>query len=615
MPDKPILHTSVSAALLMIAREILPELDWPSTDAMLARLQAGRTQAYTMASRLREVLAELHGKPGRPPQPDGYSEDKLMPVARATLDYLMRHPGACSSRQERCHYSDGFRCFIVGLVDPGQLAEGFSLEELSQASNVPRSTLKEWLSGPPRKPAPRQNELVQLHQHEILSLYENWEGDFLSFCRFVREEHGLNYGPTYIGNLLEMTGERIRSKKQQQPVWSRETYRKLFPGAQWLGDGSTVKVQNISMQWGEEVYGFNLEMVLDVASGAVVGMAVSDFEDEAVLLDAFADAVGSTGSAPYALSLDNRASNHTERVREAIKAADSEILATTLGRGQSKAPLEGTFGLFNQDLPKLLITGDSLREQARSTLKLIVQAWVRGRNGRPRKSLNGKSPADYYRSHQPTPAEIDEIKRWIADLRRRQEKLRQTRQQRADRVKVEFLKQALAELGIEDPGDKLAIALSFYGRDAIVDGLATYQAKLEMGTLPANALPGPYLGGIIRNKNRQLEITLKSERNIENRRTLNDLSLRHLCGEADLLEKESDPALLWGQKLSRALHASRALDYYFWSGLCAEHLARLDQPERLALYDRSTRYIAASFKADLNRQESLIDRLARACFQ
>ena len=102
MPDKPILHTSVSAALLMIAREILPELDWPSTDALLARLQAGRTQAYTMASRLREVLAELHGKPGRPPQPDGYSEDKLMPVARATLDYLMRHPGACSAHQERC---------------------------------------------------------------------------------------------------------------------------------------------------------------------------------------------------------------------------------------------------------------------------------------------------------------------------------------------------------------------------------------------------------------------------------------------------------------------------------------------------------------------------------
>lgn len=102
MPDKPILHTSVSAALLMIAREILPELGWPSTDALLARLQAGRTQAYTMASRLREVLTELHGKPGRPPQPDGYSEDKLMPVARATLDYLMLHPGACSSRQERC---------------------------------------------------------------------------------------------------------------------------------------------------------------------------------------------------------------------------------------------------------------------------------------------------------------------------------------------------------------------------------------------------------------------------------------------------------------------------------------------------------------------------------
>ena len=241
MPDKPVIHTSISAALLMLAREILPELDWPPTDVLLARLQAGRTQAYAMASRLRELLADLCGRPGRPPQSD-HPEGKLMPVALATLDYLMHHPGACSAHQERCHYGDGFRCFVVGLVEPGQLAESFSLEELSQACNVPRGTLKDWLRNTPRRPAPRQNDLIQLHQHEILSLYENWEGGFLSFCRFAREEHGLNYGPTYIGNLLEMTGERIRKKKEQQAVWSHETYRKLFPGAQWLGDGSTVKV-------------------------------------------------------------------------------------------------------------------------------------------------------------------------------------------------------------------------------------------------------------------------------------------------------------------------------------------------------------------------------------
>ncbi len=615
MPEKPILHTSVSAALLMIAREVLPELNWPTTDALLARLQAGRTQTYAMASRLREHLAGLCGKPGRPPVSTP-PESRLMPVARATLDYLMRHPGACSAHQERCHYSDGFRCFIVGLVEPGQLAEGFTVDELSQACNVPRGTLKDWLNDKPRKPAPpRQNELVQQHQHEILSLYETWEGDFLGFCRFVREEHGLPYGPTYIGHLLEMTGARTRKKKVKQAVWSHDTYRKLFPGAQWLGDGSTVKIQKISMQWGEEVFAFNLEMILDVASGAVVGMAVSDFEDEAVLLEAFADAVDNTGAAPYALSLDNRASNHTEKVAEAVKEADSELLATTLGRGQSKAPLEGTFGLLNQDLPRLLVVGDSLREQARSMLILIVLAWSRGRNGRPRKNLNKKSPADYYRSHQPTPAEIDEIKRWIRELRRRQEKLRQTRQQRADRVKVDFLKQALAELGIEDPNDKLAIDLSFYGRDAIVDGLATYQAKSNMGTLPADALPGPYLGGMIRNKSRQLEIILQSEKNIENRKKLDDLSLRHLCREADLLEQESDQQLLWKQKLYRTLHAPRTVDYYFWSGRCAEHLAKLDQPERLAEYRRAARYIAANYKSDRTRQQALVDRLARACFE
>jgi len=591
LPEKNALHTSVSAAVLLIAREVFPDLDWPTTDALLARLEAGRTQAYQMASRLRELLAGLCGKPGRPPEP-APPEDKLMPVARATLDYLMRHPGACSTHNERCHYSDGFRCFVVGLMDPGQLAEGFTVEELSQACNVPRGTLKDWLRSELRTPAPpRQNELTQQHQHEILSLYETWEGDFLGFCRSVQEEHRLNYGPTYIGNLLEMTGVRTRKKRDRQAVWSHDTYRKLFPGAQWLGDGSTLKIQNISMQWGEKVFAFNLEMILDVASGAVVGMAVSDFEDETVLLDAFADAIDNTGAAPYALSLDNRFSNHTEKVAKATAEAGTELLATTLGRGQSKAPLEGAFGLLNQDLPELVVRGDDLREQARSMLLLVVLAWARGRNGRPRKSLNQKSPADYYRSHQPTPAEIDEVKRWIRELARRQEKQRRTRQQRADRVKVEFLKQALAGLGIEDPEDKLAIDLSFYGRDAIVDGLATYQAKLEMGTLPANALPGPYLGGIIRNKSRQLEVTLQSERNIENRQILEDLSLRHLREEADQLEQQSDPALLRTQQLSRALHAPRTVDYHFWAGRCAESLANLDRAQRLTQYRRAVRFI------------------------
>ena len=133
--------------------------------------------------------------------------------------------------------------------------------------------------------------------------------------------------------------------------------------------------------------------------------------------------------------------------------------------------------------------------------------------------------------------------------------------------------------------------MSFYGRDAIVDGLATYQAKLEMGTLPANALPGPYLGGIIRNKSRQLEVTLQSERNIENRQILEDLSLRHLREEADQLEQQSDPALLRTQQLSRALHAPRTVDYHFWAGRCAESLANLDRAQRLTQYRRAVRFI------------------------
>ena len=54
-----------------------------------------------------------------------------------------------------------------------------------------------------------------------------------------------------------------------------------------------------------------------------------------------------------------------------------------LARGRRRWPIANcTYGVFNNDLPKLLVVGESLREQARSMLVLSVLAWARGRNGR-----------------------------------------------------------------------------------------------------------------------------------------------------------------------------------------------------------------------------------------
>ena len=614
LPAQTTFHTSIAAALILLGREVVSWPGWPTTEEIFDLAGSGRSQAYAMMARLRELLPTLAGKPGRPastPAPTC----SLLAVSRCIQDYLMRHPGSAHFHRGRYHYLDDFRRFFVGLVGSGQPGEGLSIAELAEASNLPLGTLKSWFSkrlDPETEPEPKVQSLRQEHHCQIMTLYESWEGTFVAFCRMVREEYRLNYGPTAIGTLLHEAGLRRRKKKEKQAVWSPGTFRKLFPGAQWLGDGSTMKIHGIPVRWGDETFAFNLEAILDVDSNALVGMAVSDFEDEAVLLSAYQDAIATTGQAPLALSLDNRPGNHTPGVVEATLETGTALLRTTPGRGQSKAPLEGTFGLFNQELPELVISGEDAREQARSVLKLAFAAWARGRNGKPRRKLGGKSPRDYYRADTRTPAEIAEAKCWFQELRRQQEAMRRTREARADHVKLEFLKQALADLNLSDPDHRLAVALAYYSRDAIVNGIGIYQAKLQLGTVPPGADPSRYLGGIIRNVHEQSELTLAAELHIKNRQRLRDLSLRRLFEQAELLlERSLTAEQLVPALVDRALAAPCAIDYHFWTLRCAETLSGVPVERRPELYRDATRRTAATFRADIARKQSLLARLAR----
>jgi len=616
VPQNPPFHSSIAAAWLILGREIVP--NWPSwpdkTCEILALTGAGRSQAYEIVGRLRASIKSILGKPGRPTAAP-ISGNSLMAASKAIQGYLLRHPGSVYYSQSRFQYTDDFRCFVVGLVEDGQPAAGLSVAELAEACEIPLGTLKDWFSKSPGPTPPTSagNSLKLEHQHQIVTLYQSWKGNFEAFCRMVREQYRLNYGMTFIGNLLHQTGLRKRKPHtSKQAVWSHGTFRSLFPGAQWVGDGSSIKVG-----FGDDTFTFNLEVLLDVASNALVGGAVSDFEDEAVLLEAYRDGVATTGHAPMACSLDNRASNHTPAVVEAMRQTNTSLLATTLGRGQSKAPVEGAFGLFNQELPAILVGGQNSREMAQRVLELVFIAWARGRNGRPRKKLGKLSPSAFYRSANPTAEEVAEAKALVQDLLRRQEQMRRTREERADPVKLEFLRHALAGLGIDDPGDRLALSLAYYSRDAIVDGLSIYQAKQKLGTLPPNALPGPYLGGIIRNAHDQAESTVIAELHLQNRERLQDLSLRTLLEQAaDLQLAIQRPDRLMLACIDRALTARWVIDSNFWVLRCVEAISGIPAlTERKAFYLNCARRIASSFKADRQRKQQLLARLAKATFE
>jgi len=616
---------SLVAAIMMLGRHLVPQWEgWPPVTGILALVGSGKSQAYEALERLRtQVLPNFAGRTGRPPATP-VDDGRLEALFTTIRQYLVSHPGAVCDTGERCTYSDGFRRFVIELHTPGHPGDGLTVERLSSVTGVPLGTLKEWLYPAVCRPAAQEQApedvttddksgtlptltVSNVHVRVIVSLWPEWKGTFHAFCRMLRAEHRVPYGDTFIGSALQ--GFEMRSRKRRQPIeapWSSETYRKLFPGAQWLGDGFevTIKLQG-------EPFVFNVEALIDVASNATMGLDVSDSEDEGAVHRVYRSALETTqGVPPLATMMDNRPSNHSPGAVSGLPGCI--LLPSTPGRGQSKAPIEGSFGLFSQAMPELSLAGGTPRQLAQSALQLIMTAWYRGRNGKPRKTLDGKTPAEAYLLGNATPGEIKEAMAWYAETHRRQERFRLTREARLDPVSIELLTKGLAELGIDDPDDRLAKALAGYAQDAIARGLAILNAKKDLGKLADVTDVGRYLGGIIRQIDTKLELERMSVHLLEQRLRLKDLSLRPLERFAATLKTELS-ASAWPQAfVDHALAAPTTVDANFWQQAAVAAISELPQDHRQPLYQILAKRIAASFRTDRDRRSDLIAGLATA---
>ena len=638
----------VIAAVLIWALEILRDLkQHPRTVAEVLQITgAGKSRSYEMLQRLKQTSEDLHHRPGRPAAVKTEPGD-IERVLRVTRNFLMNHPGCAQRRGRRRCYTENYRHFVLGLTAPDGAAENLTVEQLANAVDVPLGTLKDWMrmpregtnehhrsdqtetppaDQPPQSqqkpdtrsadksqaPTPPAQPSVTINDPQLATIvneWKNWEGDFTGFCNHVKRHHRIAVGRTFIGNLLEALGLRQRNRRgRKDPPWSRGTFRKLFPGAHWLSDGKTVAIC-LNGTW----YRFNWEATVDAASNAVVGIDVRDTEDADALIESHRHGVATTGQPPMAETVDNKPSNLCPEVKE--KLAPTVVLEATPGRGQAKAPVEGNFGLFSQTAPPLRVEGNTPRELAGSIIALVILAWAWTRNGKPRKNLNGKSPGDYYQNYTPTPEQIEQAKLWIGELQRRQEKMRQSRQRRADPVRRAILEQALAELGINDPDHRLACDLAIYSMDAILHGIAIFESKQQMKTVPADADPGRYLGGIIRKLNEREQLERTAEHLLHLRLKHQDLALTVLQQQAADIRERHAPDQWPRLFVQQALESQPVLDFRFWSRLAAASLANLPAPQAATQYRHLARVAAATFSVDRERRDDLIGRLSAAATQ
>ncbi|MBW2735768.1 MAG: hypothetical protein JRH20_25560 [Deltaproteobacteria bacterium] len=609
------------AGLLLAARLFLRRLDLhhPSVEAILTATGVGRTRAYQLRDRILEVLPELQRAPGRPCTVSSIATEVIETPAEQVIDFIMAHPGCVVAGSQRRHYDDCFRQFVVELRERHSALE---LAAFAQATRVPAGTLEQWLRAgrePPSArssdaPAEREEIVTSTRIQSVIEAWKAWRGPFIAFCDHVSKHLRIPYGRTWIGSILELAGVRTRQRRAGRSPDEkalRGLFETFFPGAQWVGDGSPI---NTELTIGGDLhrFTFNLELLTDPASGAFVGASIRNEEDSAAVTEAFTDGVATTGKQPLALLLDNRPSNHTEDVDETL--GETIRMRATRGRAQNKAHAEGGFGLFKSTAPPVEISADTPRDLAAAVLELIVTTWARTLNHRPRKNRGGASRVELYKRHKPAPEQVEQAAEALEQRRRKQEKAFETLRARRDPVACELLDQAFERLGLLDPESNIRSAIARYPLDAIIAGIAIYEAKHDAKTLP-DGVDARYLLGIARNVGQQDEGLRFSELLLARRLEARDLALTLLESERDavLQDETANPRDRVRALLDNAFATDRHIDRIFWieatANVVANHAA--SESERHDLFSFATRLIHATYRIPYKDRLSFTRRLVQ----
>lgn len=588
---------SVAAAVLLAAVPLLEarQLAHPRVAEVLAATGVSRSRAYELRARLEELLPGLVQATGRPARseqaPPSGAVVAAVDVPASLLAYMYAHPGCVSGGEGHRRYSDGFRLHILELL---QLHQDVLLEVLAGLFCLPLGTLKDWLRGgleaveqtlgvEPAPPAARGPQL-----ETVLEEWSRWEGDFSSFCSHIQLGCRIPFGRALLAEILELEGVRLRRRRSgrspdEQAL--RDSFETFFPHAQWVGDGAQLPVSVDG-----RLHVFNLELHVDAFSAASVGADISPVEDGDAVINAFRDAIKSTGKQPISLLLDNKPSNHTEEVKAELK--ETLLLRATPFRPQNKAHVEGNFGLLKPTLEGLELQGTTPEELAASFARNLVTVWARLVNHRPRKDRGGKSRAELL-ENPPSAEEIQQARQTLQARQARQEKARQTLAARQDPVVRETIAKALGRLGLDDPDGHFLTTLARYPLDTVLEAIATFEGKRRAATLPEGA-DARYLLGIARNLAQDREAIAIAIALWQARVEAGDLIARRLQAQYErLVPGDTDARQALDLLVDAALATISRTERIFWLDAAVRTITREDHSSQQALFLRAARRIVS----------------------
>ena len=595
-PDGALVAPVVVAAVLLVVIPMLERLglEHPTASAVIDATGASRSQAYALRERVHAALSTVQRPVGRPITSD-VEPVNTGTIVRAVRDFVFDHPGAVSGNDARRRYSDAFRHAVLDLAHERR---DVPIDALAEAVGVPEGTLRDWLAGgaeahqkgenltavPSRDPTRPQIDT-------LLTLWAKWQGPFSKFCEDVQTNWRLPFGRTLIADILKANGVRWpkrRSGRSPDEDALRKQFVTYFPNAQWVGDGTSIKVDVVG-----EAFTFNVELMVDACSGAFTGVSVRDEEDSVAVVEAFTDGVATTGSQPLAVLLDNKPCNATDEVKDAL--GETKAIAATLARPQNKAHVEGAFGLFAQMVPMLVMASLAPRDVAKTLLELVFTTFARTLNNRRPRTGDPKSRVERHLHHKPTPEEIEHAKQAFDERIRKQNEARKTRNARLDPLVRSTLASAFARFGFADPNGYQLAGIARYPIDVVVEGIAIFEGKRRASTLPAS-VDARYLLGIIKNVGDEREaweiaLALWAERS-----RAHDAALDAAKGQRDQIDEHADATedrVL--SYVDRAMKAVRRLDRFFWLASIGDVILDHDRPDHEPLFKLAARRIQSTF--------------------
>jgi hypothetical protein len=612
----------VHAAVLFVAQSICRHygLSCISANAILAATGASRTRTYQLAASLRDLLPAMIKPNGRPPRCESAKaiDSPVSQLSCDMLQYVVQHPGCVNIRKKRHWYSDGLRYHVLILR---KQYSTLAFDVFAQCVCVPEGTLKNWLAPTnidlttsqaklDEEPTPSTpnttttQDAMSAQIETVLAEWSNWHGTFTEFVNHIRHEVRIPIGRQLIANILEACNVRSRKKRSGRSpdeLALRGAFATFFSGAQWVGDGKLVRVSI-----GKETFEFNLELQVDPHSGACVGLSTRDTEDSTAVIDSFKDGVATTGKAPIAELLDNKPCNDSPEVDATLADHNTIHIRATKGRPENKGHVEGAFGLFSQSVPPIeLDSNQDKHSLARALLFLVATTWFRAINHRPRADRGGLSRKELYQQ-KPTDEQIAEARRSLEERCRKQNQARLTLAAR-ERPEVRTLLDSHFErLGFIDPKRNIRLAIGRYPLDAIIDGIAIFDAKLQTDTLPESA-DARYLLGIVRNLVAKNEGTALARRLLALRIEARDQALLGLVVAREQIRKENltDTEMI-NICVERAFDNQRSIDQLFWIDVLADEVAQRsinNNEQRDQLFFAATNRINTTFRVPPQKRQ------------